>query len=705
MESKVISIFSNKGGVGKTFFSVNFATALALSGSKVLLLDLDIQAGQDMARMLNLTAERSLADGISEIQGTDKPGLDSLKKFVITHSSGVDFLSAITSPQQIGKLSPEDVKTFLKIAAPNYDYIIIDLGYSFSEIVLTALDHSNAILLVATPDILAVYQTKWCIKILQSMHFPLPMIKLVLNRSESQGGVAWQEVREALGIDIICRIPSDGKGVGVALEHGAPYVLDNPRGPLSDVFRKIVNDIKKGSLAFHTAGPSESQQKSEESVAPAPGSPELIALKKKIHAKLIEKLNLASITPEHFDDPIKALELREAAKKIVSSLLLEEKGAIIPSHEERLRTINEIVNEILGLGVLEEIMRDPDVTDIMINCHDEIYVEKKGQLLLTENRYVSDEQLRAIINRIVAPLGRRIDESVPMVDARLPNGSRFHAIIPPLCLTGPCVTIRKFGAEQLSPNDIIHKVNSLSQAMHDFLYACVLGRMNIIISGGTGSGKTTLLNILSEYVPDGERIVTIEDAAELRLKKEHWVRLESRPANVEGIGEVTVRDLFVNSLRMRPDRIVVGECRGAEVLDMLQAMNTGHDGSMTTMHANSTRDVLIRMSSMILLSGIELPMRAINEMISSAINIIVHMARYIDGSRKITGITEVAGITDQHELILKDIFQFHQTGRDVSGKVQGLYQPCNYIPQCAEALLMKGVKLDTGIFQSAPAQG
>ena len=521
---------------------------------------------------------------------------------------------------------------------------------------------------------------------------------------------------------MVSRIPSDGIGVGEALERGVPSVINNPKSPVAEAFRKLVNELKREDLYFQTtelerrviksdqfeessqfwdqfAGEADKgSPKSEEEIQ----TDEVIALKKRIHLKLIDRLNLEELTPEHFTNLEKAKELKDSAKKIVSSLLLEEKGAMISSHEERLRTVNEIVNETFGLGALEEVMGDPEVSDIMVNGSQEIYIEKAGQIYLTKSRFVSDQQLRAIINRIIAPLGRRIDESTPMVDARLPDGSRFNAIIPPLSLTGPMITIRKFGSERLSIDDILQQYRSLSYAMRDFMYSAVLGRQNIIISGGTGSGKTTFLNVLSQFVPDDERIITIEEAAELRLKKDHWGRLEARPPNVEGAGAVSIRDLFVNSLRMRPDRIVIGECRGPEVLDMLQAMNTGHDGSMTTLHANSTRDVLIRMSSMILLSGIELPMRAINEMISSAINVILHMARYTDGTRKITGITEVAGLTEDHELDLKDIFIFEQTGRDEKGRIQGQFKPTGYIPKCADVLITKGINLDKAIFHSEP---
>jgi len=726
MDKRIISIFSNKGGVGKTFAAVNLAAALSQSGKKVLLLDLDIQSGHDMSRMIGITPERSLVQILKKRQESEDGSLGSIPELINSHSANLDFLPAVLRTEEAGDLATDDMSRAIRSLSYSYDYTIIDLGQSFSEIVLAGLDLSGAIIFVATPDVLAVYQLRWCLKILQDIHFPTKMVKLLLNRAESQGGVAWKEVRNALGLDIIGLIPSDGIGVGTALEQGVPSVIHKPKSPVADAFRKMVNEVCKAELFVDSDNAQRSQVKagrfdeskkfwerfSKEKTQPAPEqeepakplpkkgteSDELIALKKRVQAKLIADLDLESMTPEHFSDPEKALELRESAKKKVSTLLYGEKTSLLSSHEVRLKIVNDIVNETFGLGVLEEIMADPEVSDIMVNSSREIYVEKRGELVLTKYKFVSDQQLRAVISRIVAPLGRRIDESTPLVDARLQDGSRFNAIIPPLSLTGPAVTIRKFSSEKLTIDDMITNFNSLSVPMRNFLYACVLGRMNIIISGGTGSGKTTLLNVMSEFIPDSERIITIEEAAELQLKKEHWCRLESRPPNVEGAGEITLRDLFVNSLRMRPDRIVIGECRGPEVLDMLQAMNTGHDGSMTTLHANSTRDVLIRMSSMILLSGIELPMRAINEMMSSAINVLVHMARLSDGSRKITGITEIIGIDEHHEMILKDIFQFKQSGRDASNKITGSYQNCQYIPKCAEEIITKGIKLDTGIF-------
>ncbi|MFA4842845.1 MAG: CpaF family protein, partial [Candidatus Omnitrophota bacterium] len=362
------------------------------------------------------------------------------------------------------------------------------------------------------------------------------------------------------------------------------------------------------------------------------------------------------------------------------------------------KLVKEILDEALGLGPLEDLLSDPTITDIMVNNKDEVYIERNGKIELTSKKFIANEQVRTIIERIIAPIGRRIDESVPMVDARLADGSRVNAIIPPLALTGPTLTIRKFRKERFKIEELIG-FNTLSQMMAEFIKACVVSRKNTIVSGGTGSGKTTILNVLSGFIPHNERIVTIEDAAELRLHQDHWLRLESRPPNIEGKGAISIKDLFRNTLRMRPDRIIIGECRGIETLDMLQAMNTGHDGSMTTIHANSTQDVLVRLDSMILMSGIELPIRAIREMVASAIDLIVHTARLSDGSRKVIQITEVVGMKDELHIDLRDIFIFKQAGIDASGRVLGDFQATGYVPSFIEEIKVKGILLPEGIFQ------
>ena len=358
---------------------------------------------------------------------------------------------------------------------------------------------------------------------------------------------------------------------------------------------------------------------------------------------------------------------------------------------ERARIVADICDEILGLGPIEPLLKDETITEVMINGPKKIFVERKGKLQLTNVQFHDDDHLMTIIERIVSPLGRRIDESSPLVDARLADGSRVNAIVPPLSLIGPCVTIRKFTKNPLSIDNLVG-FGTLSEEMAEFLEACVKARLNIMVSGGTGSGKTTTLNVLSSFIPDQERIVTIEDAAELRLQQQHVVTLESRPANLEGRGAITIRDLVRNALRMRPDRIIVGEVRSGEALDMLQAMNTGHDGSLTTGHANSPRDILSRLETMVMMSGMELPVRAIREQIASALDLIIQQSRIQDGSRKITYITEVQKM-EGDTIVLQDLFTYVQTDINESGKSVGYYEASGLQPMFLKKFKMNGVEL------------
>ncbi len=415
----------------------------------------------------------------------------------------------------------------------------------------------------------------------------------------------------------------------------------------------------------------------------------LIELKLDIHRQLLEKVDLKRMDLSKSDDAQVRAKIKKTVEEIISDL-----GSRIPRGVERKVLVKEVLDEALGLGPLEDLISDPEVTEIMVNRKDRIYVEKKGKLYLSKKKFVSDEQIQAVIE---SPIGRRIDESMPMVDARLKDGSRVNAIIPPLALQGSTLTIRKFSQTPFTVDDIIG-FGSLNKDMAEFLRVGVVARKNIVISGGTGSGKTTLLNVLSALIPHDERIVTIEDSAELKLPQEHVVSLESRPPNIEGKGAITIRDLVRNTLRMRPDRIVVGECRGGEALDMLQAMNTGHDGSLTTGHANSPRDILSRLETMVLMSGMDLPMRAIREQIASAIDIIVQQARMSDGTRKVTHITEVTGM-EGDIITLQDIFLFEQTGLGKGGKVLGRFVPTGFVPRFVDDLRVRGIELDMKIFQ------
>jgi pilus assembly protein CpaF len=409
-------------------------------------------------------------------------------------------------------------------------------------------------------------------------------------------------------------------------------------------------------------------------------------LKTRVQDRLIRELDPAV-------DVKDTNEVRSTIQELYDAVLTEE--GIILSRAERQRLFEQIVAEILGYGPIETLLHDGTITEIMVNGPNAIYIEREGVIETTDLKFESDEHVERVIDRIVSPLGRRIDESSPYVDARLPDGSRVNAIIPPLALTGPTLTIRKFSRVPLTDEDLI-RFGSITPECMEFLQACVEGRLNVIVSGGTGSGKTTFLNILSSYIPEAERIITIENAAELQLRQEHTITLESRPPNVEGKGEVTIRELVINSLRMRPDRIVVGECRGAEALDMLQAMNTGHDGSMTTLHSNSPRDTLHRLETMVLMAGMDLPLRAIRQQVASALNVIVHQSRMRDGTRKIVNVTEVQGM-EGDVIVMQDIFQFDQTGI-VDGHVQGQLRPTGIRPKFVELLEASNIYLPSDMF-------
>jgi pilus assembly protein CpaF len=387
------------------------------------------------------------------------------------------------------------------------------------------------------------------------------------------------------------------------------------------------------------------------------------------------------------------VEVRRQIEEIFGKVIDEEGLAL--TRAERVRMLEQITDEIIGLGPLEPLLRDESITEVMVNGPRQVYIERSGKLELTNVVFQNDDHVMRIIDRIIAPIGRRVDESSPMVDARLTDGSRVNAIIPPLSLVGPVITIRKFSASPFTTDDLV-RFGTATTDMFEFLRACVEARLNIFVSGGTGSGKTTTLNVLSSFIPNDERIVTIEDAAELQLRQEHVVTLESRPPNIEGKGAIPIRELVRNSLRMRPDRVIVGECRSGEALDMLQAMNTGHDGSMSTGHANSPRDMLSRLETMVLMAGVDLPVRAIREQIASAVDLIVHQARLKDGTRKITNITEVQGM-EGDVIVMQDVFVFEQTGV-VEGKIQGRLKPTGIRPKFVEKFEVMGIHLAPNIF-------
>ena len=426
-------------------------------------------------------------------------------------------------------------------------------------------------------------------------------------------------------------------------------------------------------------------------VRPGSGSDRWFEIKSKIHLKLLNSLN-----PEQLRTLNKE-SVRIQIGTVVERLVADE--GIPMTLAERERVIEEILDEVFGLGPLEPLLKDPTISDIMVNGFENVYIERAGRVIETNIRFKDQAHLRIIIERIVSAVGRRIDDSSPIVDARLADGSRVCAVIPPLSLIGPVMSIRRYGKKVLSSEDLL-KNETLTTGMLDFLSGCVEARLNVVVSGGSGSGKTTMLNTLSRFIPEEERIVTIEDTAELRLQQSHVVRLETRPTNIEGAGAITQRDLVINTLRMRPDRIIVGESRGAEALDMLQAMNTGHDGSMTTVHANAARDAFARLETMVMMASQHVPDKVIRQQLASAINIVVQMSRLSDGSRKVMTIGEVTGV-ENDQVQMQDIFEYERTGISKRGKVLGQFRGCGLQPLCVERLKAYGVHLSPAIFHEA----
>ena len=434
----------------------------------------------------------------------------------------------------------------------------------------------------------------------------------------------------------------------------------------------------------------------EEADAPPPPDPlrELRrSVQEQIQKELLKRMDMKRLTMQGVDREGLEDTAREKIRQIIDEVVANGR---LPDGIDPVRLEDDVFNEAMRLGPLEDLLADDTVSEIMVNGPDKVYIERGGKLILSDCQFTDDASVLSVIERIIAPLGRRCDESQPYVDARLADGSRVNAIIAPLALSGPTITIRKFSKKALTPEDFI-RFGTWTHNAAEFMKLCVWLRKNVIVAGGTGSGKTTLLNLLSGYIPHSERIVTVEDAAELRLQQPHVVRLEARPPNIEGKGAVPIRDLVKNCLRMRPDRIIVGECRGGEALDMLQAMNTGHDGSLTTVHANSPRDVISRLETMVLMSGMELPSRAIREQIASAVDIIIHESRLSDGSRKVTAITEVTGL-EGNQIVMQDIFAFKQKGVGQDGKILGEFKPTGAMPTWFDQLAGRGIKCDPRMF-------
>ncbi|NBX93016.1 MAG: pilus assembly protein TadA [Proteobacteria bacterium] len=717
--SHVIAIIGGKGGVGKSTFAVNYAIATAIdSKAKVCIVDLDPKACGDIALLLGIRPKRTLME-LGQHEGKFDPA--QMNNYISPHASGIHYIPSVLEPEQISQLEPTHVSRALQLLQGVYNFILVDMGSDIETHNVKALESSSVIFVATLPEILVLHHTRKVIERIQNLLFPTEMIKLVVNRFSQTKGIPPQVIQNNLKKQILGIIPEDEPTTVASMAKAQPFVVSAPRSEITKSYFTLVRLVQQQQLLEKLAQlkkPTDAASKlggvlrgnksgGDDKKAPSQivfdrttmkdekPSDQWSSLKQRVHKQLIETMDLKKVDTETGNDSKKKAVLREKTKTVVVELLDKEEHPF-RSRDEIQKLVKEILDEALELGPIQDLLNDDSVSEIMVNRKDQIFIERSGKLVLSNVNFSGTAQLLSVIERIVSSVGRRIDEKQPYVDARLADGSRVHAIIPPLAVQGPMLTIRKFSKNRLTFKDLV-KYGSMTDEMADFLRACIEARLNIVISGGTGSGKTTLLNVLSSFIPSGERIVTVEDSAELQLPQEHWGRLETRPANMEGKGEVTIRDLVRNTLRMRPDRIVVGECRAGEALDMLQAMNTGHDGSMTTIHSNTPRDCIARMETLVMMAGMDLPAKAIREQIASAVNLIVQQTRLSDGSRKVTSITEVIGM--QGDVVtLQEIFAFKKTGMDKNRKVIGKFVATGFIPKFIDELDSQGIKIPRGIF-------
>jgi septum site-determining protein MinD len=700
-------VTGGKGGVGKSVLAANLALAFQFElRQQVLLIDADAKSCGDQNVIMGLKPVKNL----SEVSAFTQPITpQTLGQIATPHQSGLYYIAAVRGPEEALVVDPELMAKQTENLSRIFKFIVVDIGHDIGPLQLSFIMEASAVLVVSAPDLLVVSHTQRLINELLTNTIPLDLMQLVINKMGS-AGLNPQAIAQSLRIPILGTIPLDDITVSGSVQRSTPFVYSTNQAPVSAAHHELVRKLTGGILqrlkqmarpkgtaaGNNTNMPVDADQR--EKIDPR------TLLKLKTHSELIKAMDLKKGITDTQGDPAKEKALNQ--KTLQSITVIVDREAPNLARDERSKVIKEVLDEALGLGPLEDLLADQTVTEIMVNGHRRIFIERSGKVQLTPVTFTSNLHLRNVIERIVTPLGRRIDEKTPYVDARLKDGSRVNAIIEPLSIDGPALTIRKFKKGGITPEKYL-EYGSMTKPMVDFLKICVENGLNVVISGGTGSGKTSLLNMISSFIPSNERIVTVEDAAELQMQQEHVVRLETRPANMEGTGAVHIRDLIKNALRMRPDRIVVGECRDGAALDMLQAMNTGHDGSMTTTHANSPRECIARLETLCMMAGMDLPVRAIRDQVASAVNLIVQISRLSDGSRKIISITEVVGM--QGEVVtLAEIFRFKETGYDKNRRIQGVFQALGHIPTFIEKLEAKGVIIPRDIFSNDPkvlAQG
>lgn len=695
MAGYIISVIGGKGGVGKSQVAANLAMAFATEARmKTLLLDFDQKSSGDQNLITGIKGKKTIKD-LAEFKGAVDP--NTIQQFVTANSSGMSYLGMPNDYVTALTIDVEGLGKSLK-ALPNlYQIIIIDGGSDLSPITLKALEFSTLIFLVVTPDILAVNQTKRMYTDLVTMMFPKDMMQIILNQAVPGHPVTPEAVGKQMEKAVFSTILKDDQTCVAALNKSQPALIIAKSSAFSKGIIECAQKIIQKNILAQLAAlskPKEMGAKKEGAVVSGDKQKVWLDLKGRIHKALVEEMDLKKSDE---NDPKARIILKEQTKKVVVEILgKEDTKGIVDTREQMNQMVKEVLDEALGFGPLEDMLSDKSISEIMVVGPYKIFYEQKGKIKLSEVVFTNDRQVMNVIERIVAPIGRRIDEKTPYVDARLPDGSRVHAIIPPCALNGCTITIRKFPDKRLTYKDLVG-FGSMTNNMADFLRIAVEGHRNIIVSGGTGSGKTTLINMLGGFIPSNERIITCEDSAELNLPQDHVVRLETKPPSLEGDGAVDIRCLVKQTLRMRPDRIVVGECRGGETLDMLQAMGTGHDGSMTTVHANNPREAIGRIETLCQYAGTGLPSKAIKEMTANAVHMIVQQSRLDDGSRRVTYITELGGMQGD-VVILQDIFTYVQKGMDKNGKIIGEFQASGFIPKFIEKLEKKGYNVPRGLF-------
>jgi pilus assembly protein CpaF len=700
MSAEVVVVIGSKGGCGATTLCVDAAKRLS-KRVDVALVDGDLVARRAIAVLLDKVRALDTARSSPNVARVDDGKL-TLIEMTAT------FNGAFTIKPPVVQELADDVSAHKQI-------VIIDAPQPFAAAVRAFVALGRRFVLVVEPSVLGLTSARVAQMEFERFGIQPDSVDVVSVTRDPRNAISRGRLESALGIKVTVEVPPIGdRRYERALEQFAELVAtpsgfaapiklspssqapvgDRRLGPRRPNDAKVVSIATAGSVAAAAAAP---EADGAEGTPKAPRLPagqtgtagQYDRLKTEIHDELSNRIDPTKLT-RVTDEASKMNELRGQVDSIVSELL--QGRTEVGSAEEAARLKLEIVDEAVGLGPLEDLLRFPDISEIMVNGPNRVYVERNGRIERSEKRFTNERHLRAMIERIIAPLGRRIDESQPMVDARLPDGSRVNAIIEPLSLDGATLTIRRFGAHRMQASDLI-RIGAAAPEILDFLRAAVEARLNILVSGGTGSGKTTFLNVLSGYIANTDRIITIEDAAELSLNQDHVVRLEARPPNIQGAGEIRIRDLVRNSLRMRPDRIIVGECRGGEALDMLQAMNTGHDGSLTTLHANTPRDALSRLETMVMMAGYDLPVRAIREQVAGAVDMIIQLSRLRDGSRKLVSVCEVVGL-EGDVVTTQEVARYDQRGLDKENNVRGAFVFTGVQPMCLKKFEEYGISYD-----------